>query len=170
MRHLFTVEDVFQLASSRCVVVPGVPYGFAVLVRQGASLILKAPDGTRRSAKLVGFEMISRGKPTGHAPFSIGGVTKAEIPIGTEVYLDEPDEPPWRLVGTVAAGELLLINGVNPWGKHWEPLAEGSSLLPTSEAAPSAQVRAYEAAIPGRRIQFAAAEVSPGVWEFYAGA
>ena len=93
MRLICTIEDVFDITSRGCVVVPGVPYEFPVSVGIGARLLIEKPSGERIETTLAGLEMINRGKPMNHAPFSVERNTrKADLPIGSQVFLLENND------------------------------------------------------------------------------
>jgi len=90
MRFLFQIEDVFDISGRGCVVVPGIPFTFPESVRVGAHILVEAPSGSRLETTISAFEMINRGKLMDHAPFSLPReVSKAQLPIGSRVYLLE---------------------------------------------------------------------------------
>lgn len=93
MRMICTIEDVFDITGRGCVVAPGVPYEFPVPVGIGARLLVEKPSGERIETKLAGLEMINRGKPMNHAPFSVERKTrKTDLPIGSKVFLLEEND------------------------------------------------------------------------------
>ncbi len=88
MKYIGEVEDVFDISSLGCVVVPGIPYTFEPSISVGGKLQFNNPSGSVFSAELQGFEMINRGKPMSHTPFSIDrSVKKGDIEIGAKIYL-----------------------------------------------------------------------------------
>ena len=77
----------------------------------------------------------------------------------------------WKAVGVVAEGELLEISGVNVWSQEWDSLNEPLEL--PHPIYPSEHLRhfvVYRIPGPGKRIVFAAGELSPNVWGFYVSA
>lgn len=82
------VEDVFQITGRGCVIVPGFPADADLRGRVGGTLLLKRPDGSEITTTIRGFEF--SGNPTllertGYA-ILLADVTKADVPIGTEVW------------------------------------------------------------------------------------
>ena len=88
-RLLSTVEDVFQLGGGHgVVVVPGIPRESEGRVKAGDRVSLRRPDGTEKRSTIVGLEMASPPHPVS-IPILLGlGVTKDDIPIGTELWVD----------------------------------------------------------------------------------
>lgn len=85
---LFEIEDVFSIPGRGCVIVPGIPYSFAGDVRADAHILIETPSGSRLETTIAAFEMINRGKPVEHAPFSLPRtITKEQLPVGSRVYL-----------------------------------------------------------------------------------
>ncbi|MGI0117043.1 hypothetical protein [Zooshikella sp. RANM57] len=73
--------------------VPGIPYDFEPSVRVGAKLQFNNPSGSIVTATLQGLEMINRGKPMNHAPFSVDpSIKKGDIEVGAKMYLVECNE------------------------------------------------------------------------------
>lgn len=88
MQFLFEIEDVFDIGGRGCVLVPGVPYAFGQDVKTGAQLLIETPQGAQVRTNIAAFEMINRGRPMVHAPFSLPrAVAKASLPVGSKVYL-----------------------------------------------------------------------------------
>lgn len=88
MQLLFEIEDVFDIGGRGCVLVPGVPYELGQNVKLGAQLLIIAPAGEETRTSIQGFEMINRGRPMNHAPFSVPrSVKKESLPVGSKVYL-----------------------------------------------------------------------------------
>ncbi len=93
MKFIEEVEDVFDISGRGCVVVPGIPYSFEPSVGAGAKLQFDNPSGSMVTATLQGLEMIHRGKPMNHVPFSVDrSVKKGDIEIGAKMYLVESSE------------------------------------------------------------------------------
>jgi len=90
MQLICTIEDVFYITDRGCVVVPGIPYDFPTPVGIGAQLLIETPSGEHVRTTLAGVEMINRGKPMNHAPFSVpSNITKNQLPVGSNVFLVE---------------------------------------------------------------------------------
>jgi len=82
---LLTVEDVFCITGRGCAVTAGMPDGRFVL-KIGAGVVLKRPDGSEVETTVRGVHLGNQGSG---APISIllADVTKADVPIGTELWL-----------------------------------------------------------------------------------
>ena len=80
------VDDVFQIAGRGCVVTPGILKNSDLVLRIGAALVLRRPDGSELYTVLRGIEMGSApGFPA--SPLLLGeDVTKDQVPVGTEVW------------------------------------------------------------------------------------
>lgn len=53
----------------------------------GTTLLIVTPTGEELRTTISGVEMINRGKPLDHVPFSVPrGVTKQHLAIGSKVY------------------------------------------------------------------------------------
>ena len=88
MKFIEKVEDVFGISGRGCVIVPGIPYSFNPQIGIGAKIEIRNPSGSVVQATLIGIEMINRGRPMEHAPFSVNrDVKKSDIEIGAELYL-----------------------------------------------------------------------------------
>ncbi len=92
-RCLFVVEDTFHIKSRGLVPLPGIiPQGeerFYV----GDPIRLKRPDGTCLEWKIGGIEMIhcTPPRPKNDVVILLQGLSKDEVPIGTEVWsVDRP--------------------------------------------------------------------------------
>ncbi|WP_345846168.1 hypothetical protein [Shewanella algae] len=93
MKFIEEVEDVFDISGRGCVVVPGIPYDFEPSLSVGTRLQFNNPSGSIVTATLQGLEMINRGKPMNHAPFSVDrSIKKGDIEIGATMYLVECNE------------------------------------------------------------------------------
>lgn len=91
MGFLFEIDDVFDITGRGCVLVPGVPYASKQEVRVGSEIVVQRPDGSVLETSVSGFEMINRGRPMEHAPFSVPKyVRKEDLPPGSRVFLKEP--------------------------------------------------------------------------------
>ncbi|MDP1822423.1 MAG: hypothetical protein Q8L48_04250 [Archangium sp.] len=90
-QRAFAVADAF-LIEGRLILVPGFSPEGAV-VRIGDDLLLRRPDGSTLRSSIAGFEMITYRPPGPRSislPISLRGLTKADVPIGTEVVLIRP--------------------------------------------------------------------------------
>ena len=88
MNHLFTVEDVFQIPTRGCILVPGIPETVPNL-RVGDEIVLRLPDGEQIKTKIHGLEMINRRIIPGSIVCPIllpPNIRKESVPVGTEVY------------------------------------------------------------------------------------
>jgi hypothetical protein len=87
--HLSIVEDVFDLSGRGSVVVaPGIPRSPDWQVRVGDTIRMRRPDGTEADTDIRGIEMTSPPSPLGWAIMLGVGLTKADVPIGTELLVD----------------------------------------------------------------------------------
>ncbi|UJR85093.1 hypothetical protein [Sandaracinus amylolyticus] len=87
-RRLLVVEERFEIAGRGLVLMPGVPAGEAT--RSELSVELLRPDGT--TAVVRAHVEITFAVPLPKerwATVRLEGVTKADLPIGTELWLDE---------------------------------------------------------------------------------
>jgi hypothetical protein len=74
----------------------------------------------------------------------------------------------WKSVGIVEEGNPISIGGLNPWDFEWcrvqdEPVQLPHPSYPNQKHA----MRVYEVESDGRRVRFAAGELSSNVWGFY---
>ena len=86
---LSTVADVFTITGRGCVIVPGVPYPSATIpvLRRGAPIILRRPNGTRLLTSIRELEMISRRPAVPFIPVLLPvTITKGDVPVGTELW------------------------------------------------------------------------------------
>jgi hypothetical protein len=86
---LSIVDDVFQIAGRGSVVVaPGIPRFGNLELKVGDPLRLRLPDGRRTQTTVGGIEMASPPHPD-FIPLLLGnGLTKHDVPIGTEIWID----------------------------------------------------------------------------------
>ncbi|TFV92321.1 hypothetical protein E4K72_19830 [Oxalobacteraceae bacterium OM1] len=74
----------------------------------------------------------------------------------------------WKPVGVVAEGEAIDLLGVNPWSHNWKKKDDSGLRLPhPSYPQQLHALDIYEIEMGGRRICFAAGELSANVWGFY---
>lgn len=90
MKFIEEVEDVFDISGLGCVIVPGIPYGFESAIGKDSILEFRNPSGSIKRTTIQAFEMINRGKPLKHAPFSLPReVEKCDVELGAKIYLVE---------------------------------------------------------------------------------
>lgn len=88
MQFLFQIDDVFVIPGRGCILVPGVPFAFPVIVRAGTRIVIVSPAGERLDTVIAGCEMINRGIPSCHAPICLPrNVRKEMLALGSRVYL-----------------------------------------------------------------------------------
>ena len=85
-----TVAAVFLLARRGVIIVPHEPWGVSLKV--GDPLELRKPDGTCLITHVRGVEMSNPSRLDGKAGILVGetGLSKDDIPPGTEVYVTHP--------------------------------------------------------------------------------
>ena len=84
-RRLFTVEDTFTIRGRGLVLVPGIiPVG-TERFKVGDPIILLRPDGTKLCSPIGGLEL-STPNPNHDVRIFLNGRSKADVPIGTEVW------------------------------------------------------------------------------------
>lgn len=95
MLHLFTVADVFVIEGRGCVLMPGLPTEpGSSNVRRDAKIRLKTPAGSFIDTSIRAIEMITYHKRPEKICLPIllpDGITKDDVPIGTEVILLEDE-------------------------------------------------------------------------------
>ena len=92
MRHLSTVEDRFEITGRGCVVVPGIPHDCPkdIAVRRGDTIELRKPDGTSLRTRIYEIEFCDGpGKRSDVAFLLPPEITKADVPVGTEIWLEK---------------------------------------------------------------------------------
>ena len=90
MTLLSTVEDVFEIEGRGCVIAPGLGESTPshVHLRNRDPIALRRPDGSTIETHIHALEFLDG--PNGRSCVSIllpPAITKAEVPIGTEVWL-----------------------------------------------------------------------------------
>jgi hypothetical protein len=92
MKWLFKIEDVFDITGRGCIIVPGIPYALGLKLPVGTALTVQTPSGESLQVSIASFEHFHRrAEGLTHAAFAVGGgVTKAQLPIGSDVYLSSP--------------------------------------------------------------------------------
>jgi hypothetical protein len=86
---LFTVTDHFAIEGRGCVVLPGIPDPSPTtpVLRGGASITLRRPDGSEVESVIRELEMLRPRPPTPFTPILLPlPITKSDVPIGTEVW------------------------------------------------------------------------------------
>jgi hypothetical protein len=89
MQWLFKIEDVFDITGRGCVLAPGIPYSLGLEVKAGAPLTVVTPSGERLQTRISSFESFhQRDEGLTHAAFAVDrAVAKAQLPVGSDVYL-----------------------------------------------------------------------------------
>jgi hypothetical protein len=74
----------------------------------------------------------------------------------------------WKAVGVVAEGQSIQVGGLNVWDHRWARRSDDPVELP-HPAHPMQQRRmfVYEVSADGKKVVFAAGELSANVWGFY---
>ena len=92
LKRLSIIEDVFRITGRGLVVVPGIPWTGEWRIKIGTPLELRCPDGSKFSTAIRGIEMV-RGQRQ-MCPLLLGAeLTKDDVPIGTEIWIDAPGDP-----------------------------------------------------------------------------
>jgi hypothetical protein len=92
-RCLFIVEDTFFIKGRGLLPVPGMVCRGGERLRVGDALLLKRPDGSCLDWKIGGIELISNSppRPKNEVVILLRGLSKDDVPIGTEVWsVDSP--------------------------------------------------------------------------------
>lgn len=85
---LFKVEDTFQITGRGLVLVPGLGQN-ADRVKVGMPIKLKKRDHTEIATKILSIEILVTNSPVEFSPIVLPKeIRKEDIPIGTEVWLD----------------------------------------------------------------------------------
>jgi translation elongation factor EF-Tu-like GTPase len=88
MRLLCKIEDVFEITDRGCVIVPGIPHSPPLNIKVGDYIVVETPSGERFETMIAGIEMINRGRPMEHSPFSVPrAIRKEQLRIGSQVFL-----------------------------------------------------------------------------------
>jgi hypothetical protein len=85
IRCLFKVEATCLLRGRDLVLVPGIISEGEERFRVGDPVILRRPDGSSVEAKISTLEFPNP-NPRHTIPIGIAGLTKSDVPIGTEVW------------------------------------------------------------------------------------
>jgi hypothetical protein len=87
-RRLFTVEDTFVIHGRGLVLAPGlIPEGNERF-RVGDPVTLRRPDGSSTETRIGGLELLDP-NPQRYVVILLAGITKSDIPPGTEVWSAE---------------------------------------------------------------------------------
>lgn len=91
---------------------------------------------------------------------------RADLDIVTETSVTEFR---WTTASTVSEGELFAINGENVWSHKWLETGDDAVQLPHPDyPAQTHRFNVYRIEKLAGEVRFAASEVSPNVWAFYA--
>ena len=85
-RRLFVVEDTFLIEGRGLVSIPGITPVADENFRVGHQILLKRPNGTQLDWQIGGLEMLSPPPPNFGFAILLNGLTKDDVPIGTEVW------------------------------------------------------------------------------------
>lgn len=85
-RLLFVVEDVFEIRSRGIVAVPGITPLPGEKWKVGDAIELRRPNESTLCSEIAGIEMVACTPPLRSFAILLKGVTKAQVPIGTEVW------------------------------------------------------------------------------------
>ncbi len=93
MKFIEEVEHVFEISGRGCVIAPGIPYSFDPSIKIGDRIQFNNPSGSVVLTSLRGIEMLNRGKPMEHVPFSVEITVKTlDIEVGAKFYLVSSEE------------------------------------------------------------------------------
>jgi len=84
-RLLFVVEDTFAIKSRGLVLVPGILPEGSERFRVGDPILLRKPDGSAVETRIGGLELLCP-NPRHDVVIMLKELTKADVPIGTEVW------------------------------------------------------------------------------------
>ena len=77
-------------------------------------------------------------------------------------------ESEWKVVGVVIEGQPIEIEGLNPWRFQWHLIEKTPVELPhPAYSSPNHKYFVYEVDNEGKKVTFAAGELSANVWGFY---
>jgi hypothetical protein len=85
-RCLLKVEDRFLIAGRGVIVVPGITPSDEERFQVGDPILLCRPDGTTLDWQIGGIRILHRPVPQPDFPILLTGLTKDDIPIGTEIW------------------------------------------------------------------------------------
>jgi hypothetical protein len=91
-RLLFVVEDTFAITGRGLVLVPGILPEGDERFRVGNSILLRKPDGSTVETRIGGLELLCP-NPRHDVVIMLKDRTKADVPIGTEVWSVGNAEP-----------------------------------------------------------------------------
>lgn len=92
-RPLFTVEDAFTIRGRGVILVPGIAPRPGERPRVGDPVVLHRPDGSRLEAEIGGLELLHTSPDRPEIPILIRGLSRADVPIGTQVRPIAPRPP-----------------------------------------------------------------------------
>ena len=85
-RLLFVVEDTFHIEGRGVVPIPGITPVDGEKFRIGDQILLKRPDGSQFGWQISGMELLTPPPPNFDFAILLKGLTKDDVPIGTEVW------------------------------------------------------------------------------------
>ena len=88
---LLTVEDTFLIEGRGVIVTPKIPTD-SYSGPRSRSVTLRTPDGGERTASAtLDIPMVSPPPPAFYYLCLLTGLTKDDVPIGTEIWIDDDD-------------------------------------------------------------------------------
>ncbi len=85
-RRLFVVEDTFSIKGQGLVPIPGIIPAGDERFRVGDRIVLRRPDGSSLEWSIDGLPLIHTPVPHEDVVILLKGLSKEEVPIGTEVW------------------------------------------------------------------------------------
>lgn len=83
---LFTVTNVYDVAGRYIIPTPGVPVSIRG-IEKGLPIELRRPDGTTLRTVIASVLMIDPYDPKRPTQISLQGITKQDVPVGTEIWM-----------------------------------------------------------------------------------
>ena len=99
MKFLCTVQDAFEIAGRGCVLTPGISKTTPsdIKIKTHDQILLRRPDGSVLRTHIEGVAMLDRRDRSWCAPILLPSeFGKADVPIGTEIWLDDSAAPEAR--------------------------------------------------------------------------
>jgi hypothetical protein len=76
--------------------------------------------------------------------------------------------PGWKAAHVGIEGDSVSFHGIKPWKLEWQSIGQEPIIVPhPSHPHEQHQAWVYEVESSGKRVRFAAGELSNGVWGFY---
>ena len=87
--YLSTVEDTFDITGRGLIVAPGIPLDGDWRILIGDPITLERPDGSKLQSTVRGMESFRPSNTTCIPLLLETGVTKADVPIGTKLWVGQ---------------------------------------------------------------------------------